>query len=557
MRRVNDEFGPGIDVIYGIPEGGGSEVQAIRFDKKKFTVAEAKAWLKRSGYKPIEFEPAADESKAKANCCRAGECVRLQKAEVHDALLQLLNRQVGSDFFTVEPFEETIDEWEGVPLIFASKHPNFQVWSKAVPVRELLKVNGAVVGHIAKPTIESTGHPKFMGQMVFSDEKAKGLLDSGEITQEIFDRTEDALKTCSGLLGEGLLSHSTAFSCKSDKEGNLIANPPLVPNHVLVFEETDEDQPKDRGAVILNQTQLQPELQEATVPDKERHTNEGRVISTVNRSKFKQALDILHALFSSMTESGDGAGMLKQETTTPQSKPNSNAETKSNAAYPWDQCISDMLDEGYDEATANSICAAIKNRTVTHAMQFGLAKNEKEARKLIAKKVAEDQLFGYLAGRVSDLYREKHSKEKSGKSNQEGKMDDELKKQLAEKDAALKELDEKIKNMTAEIDEFKKKQTEAETAAKEAAWEQEKKKLKEGLIHTEEQEKEMKELFMTNPYTYLQKAEYLGDPADPKSKASGDRHTNKGGVSETPEEKRNRILSAEGRAIPGTLHRGE
>jgi len=35
-------------------------LQAIRFDADKFTVAEAKEWLRKHGHKPILFEPAAE-----------------------------------------------------------------------------------------------------------------------------------------------------------------------------------------------------------------------------------------------------------------------------------------------------------------------------------------------------------------------------------------------------------------------------------------------------------------------------------------------------------------
>ena len=59
FARKNNEFGKGIHVIYGIKEEKDiSEVQAIRFDAKKFTVKEAKAWLKEHDWKYIKFEPA-------------------------------------------------------------------------------------------------------------------------------------------------------------------------------------------------------------------------------------------------------------------------------------------------------------------------------------------------------------------------------------------------------------------------------------------------------------------------------------------------------------------
>ena len=59
FARENDKLGKGIHVIYGIKKGGGSEIQAIRFSSNKFTVAEAKAWLKAHKFHYILFEPAS------------------------------------------------------------------------------------------------------------------------------------------------------------------------------------------------------------------------------------------------------------------------------------------------------------------------------------------------------------------------------------------------------------------------------------------------------------------------------------------------------------------
>lgn len=51
FRRKNNELGSGIHVIYGVKTGDKPKVQSIRFDAKKFTVAQAKAWLKEHKYK--------------------------------------------------------------------------------------------------------------------------------------------------------------------------------------------------------------------------------------------------------------------------------------------------------------------------------------------------------------------------------------------------------------------------------------------------------------------------------------------------------------------------
>lgn len=64
FRRSNDFLAPGIDAIFGIKVDGDdrtSTLQAIRFDKEKFTVAQARAWLRDHDFEPILFEPASEE----------------------------------------------------------------------------------------------------------------------------------------------------------------------------------------------------------------------------------------------------------------------------------------------------------------------------------------------------------------------------------------------------------------------------------------------------------------------------------------------------------------
>ena len=63
FRRENDKFGSGIHAIWGVRKDNEKvELQAIRFDKKKFTAARAKKWLKDRDYEPIRFEPASGKT---------------------------------------------------------------------------------------------------------------------------------------------------------------------------------------------------------------------------------------------------------------------------------------------------------------------------------------------------------------------------------------------------------------------------------------------------------------------------------------------------------------
>jgi HK97 family phage major capsid protein/HK97 family phage prohead protease len=77
IRRVNDEFGAGIDAIYGIKEGT-SELQAIRFDADRFTPAEAREWLSEHDFDPMMFEEATgerEEERAAPDAVKVGDFV--------------------------------------------------------------------------------------------------------------------------------------------------------------------------------------------------------------------------------------------------------------------------------------------------------------------------------------------------------------------------------------------------------------------------------------------------------------------------------------------------
>lgn len=63
FTRQNNKFGEGIHAIWGIKDDVDEtvELQAIRFDSKKYTATKAKQWCKEHDYKYILFEPAEDK----------------------------------------------------------------------------------------------------------------------------------------------------------------------------------------------------------------------------------------------------------------------------------------------------------------------------------------------------------------------------------------------------------------------------------------------------------------------------------------------------------------
>lgn len=62
FRRKTDEFGSGIDVIYGqLKRTEMWEIHSIHFNSDNFTTREAQKWLRDHGFKYIKFEPATGE----------------------------------------------------------------------------------------------------------------------------------------------------------------------------------------------------------------------------------------------------------------------------------------------------------------------------------------------------------------------------------------------------------------------------------------------------------------------------------------------------------------
>jgi len=152
-----------------------------------------------------------------------------------DAILQTLDREVGGYYLSALPYEEAISQWEGIPIVFATEHPDPKTFAKN-PEKALEKVKGKIVGKVVSAWMEKTGHPRAMAQFGFNTQYPEILK----------------------LKEEGRLSHSTSFFALM-KGKNLAGE--VTPNHVLVFEETNKDLPKDAGAFILNKLEATPQIQ--------------------------------------------------------------------------------------------------------------------------------------------------------------------------------------------------------------------------------------------------------------------------------------------------------
>jgi hypothetical protein len=150
----------------------------------------------------------------------------------HETILQTLDRWIVTPdgdrlFVPAEEFAKSVAEWDGIPLIRAQDHPDPRLFSND-PQAALDAVKGKDVGRLRSPSVEMDGSPRFMGRLDWGNDAT----------------TED-------LWAKHRLSASIAyFSSGRDANGRVLG--PLVPNHVLLFELSDKDLPKDPGVFILN-----------------------------------------------------------------------------------------------------------------------------------------------------------------------------------------------------------------------------------------------------------------------------------------------------------------
>ena len=71
--------------------------------------------------------------------------------------------------------------------------------------------------------------------------------------------------------------------------------------------------------------------------------------------------------------------------------------------YPFDQCLADRKAAGYDDKAAAAICGAIKNRTISHMIEWGMAETEEAAIKMVCDKYDSDPVYAYAWQKFMEL----------------------------------------------------------------------------------------------------------------------------------------------------------
>lgn len=156
----------------------------------------------------------------------------------HTAILQTLNRRTNEGYcFPSNVFRNKSNLWVDVPIVYAQKHPDLNMFVDN-PVQALEQVNGEIVGYINKAWVDYTGHPKFMAELSIDNPTIEAKIKAGSI------------------------SLSTAFFGTTGTDQHVNS---FNPNHVLLFDETGSNVPKDLGSMILNQQPMYKNVFDETI----------------------------------------------------------------------------------------------------------------------------------------------------------------------------------------------------------------------------------------------------------------------------------------------------
>jgi hypothetical protein len=254
-------------------------------------------------------------------------------AQPHDTIIQSLDRQIGNDFFRSEEFLPTLDDWNRVPLVFAKKHPDPTLF-RTDPNKALEKVGGRIVGEGINARIVAQGGTRLMEDLNWGN-----------------DANVDELNV------NGSLGLSTCFGYNKGPNGQVMA--PIIPNHILLFERTPTEQPRDPGTFVLNQETGEEE----TMAIK---TNQGKVLSQENEEELKG----IHKMAATLKNAV--SGFLK----------------KNGAAKPDDP--EDVADGGADEDKEKADGSQKKESCDTQKNQAELELKEQEESDMADAKIMEE-----------------------------------------------------------------------------------------------------------------------------------------------------------------------
>lgn len=277
------------------------------------------------------------------NIVAEGELVNKE----HDVILERLNQTLhyqdhGDIFYAEQPFMDSINKWDGIPIIFASEHPNFKTFDSD-PTKELANIKGSIVGRISAPKLERTGTSRV---------EAKFVIDNPIIEN---------------MINEGKLAHSPGFRFQADSNNHLTS---VIPHHVLVFIQDAKNQPRDKGAMILNK------IGDTEMANKEPTTDElNSMLDYMANNPGKMDKATMDKLYAAMD------------------KANQKEYTKS--------MLKDL--QSHPEMMDDEMKSMMKDMNMTNKQEINMGKEDELSKQLEISNKEKETLTGEIAGLKNEI----------------------------------------------------------------------------------------------------------------------------------------------------------
>lgn len=202
FRRDADAGGSGIDFIYGILAAGGSELQSIRFDKDKYTAAEARAWLSEHDFNAIKFEEATEERAveetpevAAEEPVEASEAVEITEEQDRKAMPEVVHRAMDMEAKIIDEEKRTAH------IAVSSELPVERSFGKEVLVHESKAIDLAFLASGRAPLLLDHDMERQIGvieSVSLSEDRrlrAKVRFGRSALAQEVFQDVVDGIRS--------------------------------------------------------------------------------------------------------------------------------------------------------------------------------------------------------------------------------------------------------------------------------------------------------------------------------------------------------------------------
>lgn len=431
--------------------------------------------------------------KEKANTvsiCTRGYCA---KSPLHKVILQRLNSWLeyedGTAFLALDNFAGTEPDWNKVLLIYGQTHPDMRALVED-PEAELKRSGAVIAGRLTDAEVIPTGQPRL---------EAVTLFTNPEIEQ---------------LWKEGKLGVSTGFFAKQlpDGSGNLEGK--IQPNHVLLFEMDDENQPRDKGSMFLHKKEVDMEKE---------FKNEGRVISEKNKTRLKGLLDGLWNFFNDVATD-------RSEKTHAEGAPAVPPDPAGFKIGPDGNCKVTLADFGDMEFSAirkhfafddgSGIYTGLKlphhhpktGDVMPSCVRAGLAAiggaRTGQPMDLEGKK---DAVIAHLESHLEVIQKAAEEKENMDETEMKNKIDEAVK----EREAQLAEFKAKVDAAEKRATEAEKNLAELQKEKADATWKGRLAKIPAGVLKKEGEEK-LRKLYEEDPHGYINLMETFpkGEPSE-------------------------------------------